>query len=168
LEKAMSALTPGASAPDFTLPLVGGGEVSLKQMLAKGPVVLAFFKISCPVCQYSLPYFDRLSQALKDKGVSVIAISQDDEKNTIRFMQTYGVGLPTARDNELGYAVSAAYGLTNVPTFFEIAGNGKIVASIVGWSKAEIEEIHAKYFDHGTAGLPLFKPDEQVADFRAG
>jgi peroxiredoxin len=164
----MSALTPGASAPDFRLPLVGGGEFSLKQMLAKGPVVLAFFKISCPVCQYSLPYFDRLAQALKNKGVSVVAISQDDEENTIRFMRTYGIGLPTARDNEHGYAVSAAYGLTNVPTFFEIAGNGKIVASIVGWSKAEIEEIYARYLDHGAAGLSLFKPGEQVADFRAG
>ena len=81
----MSALVPGASAPDFKLPLIGGGEFSLQQALAKGPVVLVFFKISCPVCQYSLPYFDRLAQALKDKGVSVVAISQDDEENTRSF-----------------------------------------------------------------------------------
>jgi peroxiredoxin len=164
----MSALIPGASAPNFTLPLIGGGEFSLQQALAKGPVVLVFFKISCPVCQYSLPYFDRLAQALDDKGVAVVAISQDDERNTVNFMRTYGMGLRTARDNERGYAVSNAYGLTNVPTVFEITTDGKIAASIVGWSKAEIEAIYAKYLDHDAARLPLFKRGEQVADFRPG
>lgn len=164
----MPALLPGVSAPNFKLPLIGGGEFSLQQALAKGPVVLVFFKISCPVCQYSLPYFERLAQALEDKGVSVVAISQDDEENTVRFMRTYGIGFHTARDNERGYAVSNAYGLTNVPTVFEITGDGKIAASVVGWSKVEIEAIHAKYFDHDAAKLPLFKNGEQVADFRPG
>jgi peroxiredoxin len=164
----MSALVPGASAPDFRLPLIGGGEFSLRQTLAKGPVVLAFFKISCPVCQYAFPYFDRLAQALKAKDVSVVAISQDDEENTARFMRAYGVGFATARDDEHGYAVSAAYGLTNVPTVFEVTSDGRIGASIVGWSKAEIEEIYARYFDHDAAKLPLFKSGEQVADFRPG
>jgi peroxiredoxin len=164
----MSALVPGASAPDFKLPLIGGGEFSLRQTLAKGPVVLAFFKISCPVCQYSFPYFDRLAQALKDKGVSVVAISQDDEENTVRFIRTYGVGFPTARDDAHGYEVSAAYGLTNVPTVFEVTSDGQIAASIVGWSKAEIEEIYAKYLDHDAGAMPLFRSGEQVADFRPG
>jgi len=164
----MSALVPGASAPDFKLPLIGGGEFSLQQTLARGSAVLVFFKISCPVCQYSLPYFDRLAQALKDKRVSVVAISQDDEENTVRFMRTYGVALRTARDNEHGYTVSAAYGLTNVPTVFEITSDGKIAASIVGWSKAEVEEIYARYIDHDAAAQPLFKSSEQVAEFRPG
>ena len=164
----MTALVPAVSAPNFKLPLIGGGEFSLQQALANGPVVLVFFKISCPVCQYSLPYFDRLAQALAGKGVSVVAISQDDEQNTLRFLRSYGIGFRTARDNEHSYAVSAAYGLTNVPTVFEITSDGKIAASIVGWSKAEIEDIYAKYLDHEGARLPLFKSGEQVADFRAG
>jgi hypothetical protein len=83
-------------------------------------------------------------------------------------MRTYGVGFPTARDDEHSYAVSAAYGLTSVPTVFEVTSDGQIAASIVGWSKAEIEEIYAKYLDHDAARLPLFKSGEQVADFRPG
>ncbi len=164
----MSALVPGASAPNFKLPLIGGGEFSLQQALAKGPVVLVFFKISCPVCQYSLPYFDRLAHALQGREVSVVAISQDDEQNTRRFLDSYGIGFPTARDNEHGYPVSAVYGLTNVPTVFEITSDGKIADSIVGWSKPEVEAIYARYLDHTAAPSPLFKRGEQVADFRAG
>lgn len=163
----MSALIPGAPAPDFKLPLVGGGKFSLKQALAKGPVVLAFFKITCPVCQYGLPYIDRLGRVLKDSGVTVVAISQDDEANTLRFLQTFKVSLPTARDDH-SYAVSAAYGLTNVPTVFEVGRDGKIAASIVGWSKAEVEAIYGKHLACDAASTPLFQPGEQIAEFRAG
>ena len=52
-------------APDFTLPTLEGQKVSLKQLLQHGPVVLAFFKVSCPVCQYAFPLYERLSQANK-------------------------------------------------------------------------------------------------------
>jgi hypothetical protein len=58
--------------------------------------------------------------------------------------------------------------LTNVPTAFEITGDGKIAASIVGWSKSEVEAIYARYLDRDAALLPLFKRGEQVADFRPG
>ena len=47
----MPALDTGVMAPDFTLPTIDGEQVSLKEALQKGPVLLAFFKVSCPVCQ---------------------------------------------------------------------------------------------------------------------
>ena len=62
----MPALEAGIVAPDFILPTVDGKQVSLAQALKKGPVVLAFFKISCPVCQYAFPYFERLYQPNQD------------------------------------------------------------------------------------------------------
>ena len=47
----MGALVTGVYAPDFSLATVRGDQVSLAELLKKGPVVLAFFKVSCPVCQ---------------------------------------------------------------------------------------------------------------------
>jgi peroxiredoxin Q/BCP len=38
-----SSLKVGDKAPDFTLPDTEGKPVSLSQMLAKGPVILAFY-----------------------------------------------------------------------------------------------------------------------------
>jgi len=38
-----SALKVGDKAPDFTLPDTEGKPVSLRALLAKGPVILAFF-----------------------------------------------------------------------------------------------------------------------------
>jgi peroxiredoxin len=184
MPNAMSALSPETPAPDFKLSLLAtpanataasaggpgfdGGEFWLKQALGKGTVVLAFFKISCPVCQYSLPFFDRLARLLEPRGVTVVGVSQDDEQNTALFRRTLGVSLPMALDVN-GYAVSRAYGLTNVPTVFEISPAGRIEASIVGWSKSDIEAIYSRHMP-ATAEktAPLFSPSEQVAEFRPG
>jgi peroxiredoxin len=177
----LSTLPPGAAAPDFKLPLLaapataasagapaaGGGELWLKQALTKGPVVLAFFKVSCPVCQYSFPFYDRLARLLGPRGVPVFGISQDDEQNTTLFRRTLNLTLPLALDAS-GYAVSRAYRLTSVPTVFEISPESRIVVSVEGWSKAEIEAIHARHMKGEGKAKPLFRPNEQVAEFRPG
>ena len=41
------ALTAGTSAPDFKLQTMDGKQFSLREALTHGPVVAAFFKISC-------------------------------------------------------------------------------------------------------------------------
>jgi Peroxiredoxin len=44
-------LAPGRPAPDFRLPDLQGAETSLDQLLPHGPVLVVFFKVSCPTCQ---------------------------------------------------------------------------------------------------------------------
>ena len=61
----------GSRAPDFRLARLDGAETSLKDAIANGPALLAFFKISCPVCQLAFPFLDRIhaSGALSIYGV---------------------------------------------------------------------------------------------------
>ncbi len=66
----MPALDAGVMAPDFTLPTVDGKQVSLKEALKKGPVLLAFFKVSCPVCQYAFPFFERVFESNRSDNVT--------------------------------------------------------------------------------------------------
>lgn len=150
----------------FTLPLVGGGEFSLKEALTESPVVIAFFKISCPVCQWAFPLYDRLAQKLKAAGVKMIGVSQDDRESTLDFMRRYGVNFPVALDGR-GYIVSNAYGLTNVPTVFEVQQDGTIATSSVSWAREEVEAIYRKYAKEETP-TPLFDRRENIAEFRAG
>ena len=51
------------TAPDFELEDVHGQVRSLKDQLRDGPVLVAIFKVSCPVCQYALPFLERLSKS---------------------------------------------------------------------------------------------------------
>jgi len=59
----MAALGTGAKAPDFELKTLDGKRGSLGEELSRGPVVLAFFKASCPTCQYAFPFLERLHRA---------------------------------------------------------------------------------------------------------
>ena len=163
----MSALPEGSKAPDFSLPTLDGATFSLSEALTRGPVVLAFFKVSCPVCQYAFPFFERIHQA--HPGLTIVGVSQHPQKETLAFNKEYGISFPTLLDDTKTYSVSNAYGLTNVPSIFWIDPSGRIEVSSVGWVKKEVEDVHrrANTLAH-SAAKPLFDAKEQVADFRAG
>jgi len=165
----MAALPPGTKAPDFSLPAVDGSKFSLHAAFAQGPVLAAFFKVSCPTCQYTFPYLERLHKAYGDKKIAVVGISQNNQRDTLAFLKEYGVTFRTLLDDPNGYAVSNAYGLTNVPTLFLIGQDGKIEISSVGWVKKELEDINQKLAAVQRMNLPaVFQPGEEVRDFRAG
>ena len=113
------------------------------------PVVLAFFKVSCPICQYAFPFLERLERAYGHQGVRLIGVSQDDPKHTAAFTKEFGVTFPVLLDDRDTYPVSNAYGLTNVPSIFWIAQDGKIEVSSVGWVKADFTEISRKMAESG-------------------
>src|SRR5271169_1686566 len=165
----MAALTAGTKAPEFELKAMDGKRFVLRDELAHGPVVLAFFKVSCPTCQYAFPFLERLERAYGHKGVRIIGVSQNDPKQTAAFTKEFGVTFPVLLDDTEKYPVSNAYGLTNVPTIFWIAQDGEIEVSSVGWVKADFEEINGKMADAGkTPPAMVFKAGEEVRDFRAG
>ncbi len=164
----MAALETGTKAPQIELPLLGGGSFSLGDELAHGRVALAFFKISCPVCQLAFPYFERLNKRIEGKGVRFIGISQDDAASTRAFAKEFGVTFPIALDGPK-YPVSNSYGLTNVPTLIVVGRDGVIERTMVGWSKTDMEEIYAPFTDSQNATLgPLFPAHEGVPEFKAG
>jgi len=164
----MTALATGAQAPSFDLKTLDGKAFSLANALAHGPVVLAFFKVSCPTCQYALPFLERLHKAYGDK-LALFGVSQNEAKDTKAFLKEFGITFPILLDDTRSYPVSNAYGLTNVPTIFWIAEDGAIEVSSVGWLKADYEEINRKLAETGKiAPAVVFTPGEAVLDFKAG
>lgn len=165
----MAALSAGNQAPEISLPSLDGSQFSLQEALKRGPVLAAFFKISCPTCQYTFPFLERLHKNYGGQKITVIGISQNNDRDTKAFLKEFGITFPTLLDDPKVYAVSNAYGLTNVPSMFLIGQDGKIEISSVGWIKQEIEDINRKLAAaQQTPPHPLFEPGEQVHDFRAG
>jgi len=175
--KDMAALPAGTKAPDFSLPVVfsgkdggkDGGKFSLHDALKQGPVLAAFFKVSCPVCQYTFPYLERLHKAHGNKKITIVGISQDNQRDTAAFLKEYGVTFRTLLDDPNGYDVSNAYGLTNVPTLFLIGQDGQIEITSVGWVKHEVEDVNRKLSAaQQTTPPPIFQPADDVRDYRPG
>ncbi|MBV8208033.1 MAG: TlpA family protein disulfide reductase [Acidobacteria bacterium] len=165
----MAALAEGTNAPRFSLPLLGGGSFSLESALQRGPALLAFFKISCPVCQFTLPYVERIFRSYGHENVTIAGVSQDDAAGTAQFAKQYGLTLPLALDDVTAYPVSNQYGLTNVPTLFFLAPSGTVEVSCVGWSRADMERISREIaFLTGATQAPVIHRGESVPDFKGG
>jgi peroxiredoxin len=151
------------SAPEFTLESMDGVSVALSDILSKGPAVIAFFKISCPVCQMAFPYLERLHSAAGDAGLQFYAVSQDSREATKYFIDDYALTLPTLLDTYGGgYAVSNAYGIRTVPSVLVIEPDGQISRTMEGFEKAGLQELGDRI------GSPAFDPGEDVPAFRPG
>jgi peroxiredoxin len=166
----MTHIVAGDKAPGFSLQDSNGKDYSLSALLEKGPVIAAFFKISCPVCQFTFPFIERIHQRHGKGAATILGISQDDAKATKKFADEYGVTFPMALDESAkNYPASNAYGLTNVPTVFLIEpdGNVKIVGD--GFDRKVLEEIAASLAGRQQiAPGALFRPDERVPDHKPG
>jgi peroxiredoxin len=162
----------GQQAPPFELVDTEGKRFALAAALERGPVVAAFFKVSCPVCQFAFPFLERLFKsyggARGGGRVSFVAISQDDEADTKEFCEEYGITFPALLDEE-GFPASNEYGLTNVPTYYLIAPDGKVQVESVGFSKRAFEAISAYLARFlGMAASSVFLPGEIVPESKPG
>jgi len=165
----MAAISAGVRAPEINLSFLDGSTFVLREALKRGPVVAAFFKVGCPVCQMAFPYVERLFKAYGKSGkLTLVGISQDNAADTQAFNREFGVSFPVLLDAK-GYPVSNAYGLTNVPTIFLIAPDGEIELTLVSWSKPEMENLNRRLAEvSGVKAVELFHKGERVADFKPG
>ncbi|MBV9885154.1 MAG: TlpA family protein disulfide reductase [Acidobacteria bacterium] len=165
----MTHIVAGNKAPGFSLKDSTGKDYSLSALLEKGPVVAAFFKISCPVCQYTFPFLERLYQRY-GKTATFLGISQDDAKATKKFADEYGVTFSMPLDESAkNYPASNAYGLTNVPTVFLIEPDSSIKVVCNGFDRNGLEEIAAYLADRQhSVPAALFRSDEKIPDHKPG
>jgi peroxiredoxin len=89
-----NALKVGDAAPEFTLPDAFGHEVSLKGLLAEGPLVISFYRGEwCPYCNIELRELQAALPKMEAVGAKLIAISPEKpdggiiatEKNQLTF-----------------------------------------------------------------------------------
>jgi peroxiredoxin len=149
------ALKVGDMAPDFALPDVAGRTVSLRETLARGPVVLSFYRGGwCPYCNLELRAYQRLLPEITARGASFVAVSPQTpdrslstaEKNALAFPVLSDVGLHAASRFGIAFtlppdlqALYAAFGndlsVVNgdgtwrlpIPATYVIAADGRIV-----------------------------------------
>jgi len=107
---ASRAVGEGNTAPDFNLPNVHGKPVALSALLARGPVVLTFYRGGwCPYCNLQLRAYQRILPQIRDLGAQLVAVSPEPPDES----------LSTAERNELEFEVlsdvsadaARAYGL---------------------------------------------------------
>ena len=104
------ALGVGDTAPDFELPDAQGRTVRLSQMLASGPVVLAFYRGSwCPYCNTELRGLQQALPQVEAAAARLVAISPQTPDSSMTVIERQGLTFPVLSD--AGNRVAREFGL---------------------------------------------------------
>ena len=156
-------LNVGEIAPDFSLKDTEGNEISLSSV--GGLRLLTFYKVTCPTCQLTLPFIEKLHKAYGN-SVRFLGIVQDPPEEAVKFARNYGLTFTQLVDAP-EYAVSSQYRVEVVPTIYLLNEEGKIIFVGESFLKAGIEKLSseiARLTDSEEvdvfegADVPAFKP----------
>jgi cytochrome c biogenesis protein CcmG/thiol:disulfide interchange protein DsbE len=134
----------GTAAPDFTV-RDSAGSVTLSQL--KGQVVvLNFWATWCAPCIEEMPSLVQMQQRMKQKGVTVLAVSVDvDQSSYQRFLRDHNVNLLSVRDAD--QKSNALYGTFKFPETYVIDRGGVVRRKFIGavdWTEPDVIEYLGK------------------------
>jgi cytochrome c biogenesis protein CcmG/thiol:disulfide interchange protein DsbE len=129
-------------APDFTLRDLEGNKVTLSETWGKGPVLISLWALWCRPCQEEMPHISDLQQEFRERGLQVLAVSQDEPRslNKVKtFIQgkeyKFRVLLDPNKD------LTRAFKTKLIPYTVVVDTAGRIVYERVGYRKGQEKEL---------------------------
>jgi peroxiredoxin len=121
---ANAAVTPSASAPDFTLPSLDGPNLRLQEQ--RGRVVMINFWASwCGPCRVEMPHLARLYEKYRGSGFTVLAVNIDESPQKAASLATQlGMRFPVLLDTDK--KVSRLYDLSTMPSTVLVDRDGRV------------------------------------------
>jgi peroxiredoxin len=120
-----SGLKAGAVAPEFRLPLVGGGELALADLRGRR-VLLVFSDPNCGPCDELAPRLQELH--LERSDLQVLVISRRDVQATAAKAEALGLTLPIVMQRQ--WEISLKYGMFATPIGYLIDEQGIVVKDV--------------------------------------
>lgn len=142
----------GFLAPDFTLALLEGGEVTLSE-LHGDPVVLNLWASWCPPCRAEMPAIQEVYEQNFDRGLHVLAVNmtyQDSSSAAQAYVRDFGLTFPVPLDSS--GIVGNSYQMRALPSTFFIDREGVIRKVIIGgpMSEATLQSAVEALFEDGS------------------
>ena len=134
-----AAAADGALAPDFSLPDLTGGRLSLSTYRGK-VVLLDFWATWCDPCREEVPHFVELQSKYRDRGLQIVGVSMDDGPEPVRdFFQHFKINYPVVMGNaKIGELYGGVLGL---PIAFLIGRDGHIYGKHIGGTDITVFEM---------------------------
>jgi len=123
-QQTSSRLSPGDTAPDFTLPSDSGDDVSLSALRGRKVIVYFYPAAMTPGCTTQACDFTGSLESLQGAGYEVVGISPDKPAKLAKFRERDGLSITLASDEDK--AVMKAYG-----AFGEKKLYGKVVQGVI-------------------------------------
>ena len=157
--------SPERGSPDSSLTDEKGSSVSPPS----GETLYAVFKTTCPTCELTWPYLERL-RAPPRAGLPIVAVSQDDPKATRAFAERLATRLETAYDPRAVARLRRARRRDGPDASSASAPDGTIAETVVGFDRARMEGLAPprRRARRPAAARRSFAPDEDVPAAKPG
>ncbi len=104
------ALKVGEQVPEFTLKDPEGNDISCRALLAKGPLIVSFYRgVWCPYCNMDLQALQEALPEYERRGASLVAISPQVTSNGAKSMRDNKLTFPVLSDP--GNDVASRFGI---------------------------------------------------------
>ena len=134
--KATTLINKGDKAPDFTVEMVNGEQITLSKL--KGKVVLInFWATWCPPCRQELTHVQKeIIDHFKGQDFVFLPISRGEKKDVVMaFREKQGYTFPMGLDPK--QEIYKKYASNYIPRNFVVDKNGKVIYVSVGFEPAE-------------------------------
>jgi peroxiredoxin Q/BCP len=125
----MDRLSPGDTAPDFTLPDDQGGEVSLSDLRGRKVIVYFYPAAMTPGCTTQACDFSDNINTLHQEGYEVLGISPDKPEKLAKFREKDGLTIRLLSDADT--AVMNAYGACGEKKLYGKTVEGVLRSTVV-------------------------------------
>ena len=124
------AVDIGEKAPDFTLPTLSRGSVSLHSF-GRQVVVLNFWATWCPPCVEETPGLEKFAEQMSQQGVTVLSVSVDEDGPALEaFANQQHLSFPILRDPDR--TIAHHYGTFQFPETYIIDLDGRVAEKLIG------------------------------------
>ena len=123
-------IEPPVQAPEFTLPQLDAGPVSLSGSRGR-VVIMEFWATWCGPCQFSLPSLDLIYKWYRDRGVTVLLLNEGEAAERVRTWAGRRFTAPILLDQD--QRVGALYRVRGIPRLFIVDQQGSLVYAHEGY-----------------------------------
>ena len=136
--QAQRAKKAGDLAPQFTLLDPEGKPVSSRELLARGPLVISFYRgVWCPYCNLELQALQDALPEISARGASLVAISPQTAPNSRKSQRENKLDFPILSDvrSEVANAFGIRFALPDylVETYKSFGNNLAVVNNDPAW-----------------------------------
>lgn len=130
----------GDKAPDFTVEMFDGAEISLEALRGK-VVLLNFWATWCPPCREELTHVQKeIIDRFEGRPFVFLPVSRGESREAVAaFREKTGYAFPMGLDSLR--TVYERYASNFIPRNFLISPDGKVVFSAVGYDEEEFREL---------------------------
>jgi cytochrome c biogenesis protein CcmG/thiol:disulfide interchange protein DsbE len=131
----------GATPPPLHGTALGGESVDLAALAGK-VVVIDFWATWCEPCREELPELDAMQRELGERGLTVVGVSVDDERDDVdRYLAQLSVAITVVHDHD--DAIAGAWAPPSMPTSYVIDRSGKLAHRQLGYHHGDAETLRA-------------------------